>query len=98
MLRHLPIHRFGVRHNLFMGGDRELTMVAGLLAFTLVFAAMNVIAAIFGLLLWSMSLMLFRWMAKADPMMRFVYLRHLRYKKYYPPRSTPFRENVREYK
>jgi type IV secretion system protein VirB3 len=35
-------------------------------------------------------------MAKADPLMRFVYLRHRGYQVYYPARSTPFRSNFRE--
>ena len=33
-------------------------------------------------------------MAKADPKMRHVYMRHRRYKPYYAPRSTPFRDNT----
>ena len=32
-LRTIPIRRAGNRHNLFLGGDRELVMLAGLLAF-----------------------------------------------------------------
>jgi type IV secretion system protein VirB3 len=32
-------------------------------------------------------------MAKADPQLRFVYLRHRRYQRYYPAQSTPFRSN-----
>ena len=31
---------------------------------------------------------------KSDPKMRHVYLRHRRYKGYYPARSTPFRDNT----
>ncbi|WP_279061794.1 hypothetical protein [Bilophila wadsworthia] len=37
-------------------------------------------------------------MAKADPLLRFVYIRHRAYQAYYPPRSTPFRVNTREYR
>jgi type IV secretion system protein VirB3 len=33
-------------------------------------------------------------MAKADPQLRFVYLRHRRYQRYYPANSTPFRINT----
>jgi hypothetical protein len=44
--------------------------------------------------LWFGALFAFRLMAKADPKMRHVYLRHRRYKAYYPARSTPFRENT----
>lgn len=95
-LRTVPIHRVGNRHNLFMGGDRELVMFSGLLAFALIFTAQAWVAIAFGLTLWFASLFLFRLMAKADPQMRSVYLRHRRYNAYYPPRSTPFRTNARE--
>jgi len=93
-LRAIPIRRAGNRTNLFMGGDRELVMFSGLLAFALIFSAQELRATIIGLLLWFVSLYLFRVMAKADPQMRKVYLRHIRYSSYYPARSTPFRENT----
>lgn len=94
-VRTLPIRRAGNRDNLFMGGDRELVMFSGLLAFALIFSAQDLLATVVGLLLWFGSLSIFRIMAKADPKMRFVYLRHRRYKRYYPARSTPFRDNTK---
>ena len=97
-LRTVPIRRSGNRHNLFMGGDREMVMFSGLLAFALIFSAQEVRATVMGLGLWTMALFLLRLMAKADPMMRFVYLRHRRYRDYYPARSTPYRVNLKEYR
>lgn len=94
-LRTVPIRRAGNRHNLFMGGDRELVMFAGLMAFALVFSAQELRATVVGLLLWFAALYLCRLMAKADPKLRHVYLRHRRYRPYYPARSTPFRINTR---
>lgn len=93
-LRKIPIRRAGTRDNLFLGGDRELVMFSGLLAFALVFSAQELRAAVVGTLLWFGSLYLFRLMAKSDPKLRFVYLRHRRYQPYYPARSTPFRINT----
>ena len=49
-LRTIPIRRAGNRHNLFMGGDRELVMFAGLLAFALIFSAQELRATVVGLL------------------------------------------------
>ncbi|WP_295452739.1 conjugal transfer protein TrbD [uncultured Thiodictyon sp.] len=92
-LRAIPIRRAGNRTILFMGGDRKMTMFAGVMAGALIFSAQDLRATIFGVLLWSVSLYLLRLMAKADPQMLQVYLRHRRYKRYYPARSTPFREN-----
>ncbi|MDD4616138.1 MAG: conjugal transfer protein TrbD [Alphaproteobacteria bacterium] len=94
MLRTIPIRRAGNRDNLFMGGDRELVMFSGLMAFALIFSAQELKATITGLLLWFGAIYAFRAMAKADPKMRQVYMRHRRYKSYYPARSTPFRENT----
>lgn len=92
-LRTVPIRRVGNRLNLFMGGDRELVMFAGLLAFALIFSAQDLRATVVGVFLWFGALFACRLMAKADPQMRFVYLRSRKYTNYYAPRSTPFRVN-----
>jgi type IV secretory pathway TrbD component len=92
-LRTLPIRRAGNRHNLFLGGDRELVMLAGLLSFTLIVAAQDAAATLAGVLLWVSSVYACRRMAQRDPKLRSVYLRHRRYCRYYPARSTPFRQN-----
>ncbi len=94
-LRTIPIHRAGNRDNLFLGGDRELVMFTALIAAALIFSAQELKATIFGLVLWFGALYLLRTMAKSDPKMRKVYLRALKFKRYYPARSTPFRENTR---
>lgn len=94
-LRRIPIRRVGNRTNLFMGGDRELVMMSGLFAFAMIFTAQTWISTFYGIALWVFALYVFRLMAKSDPRMRDVYLRHRRYFAYYPPRSTPFRENTR---
>ncbi len=93
-LRTIPLRRTGNRHNLFMGGDRELVMFAGLLAGALIFSAQDLRATVFGVMLWVAALFMLRLMAKADPKLRHVYLRHRRYRGYYPARSTPFRDNT----
>ena len=92
-IRTVPIRRAGNRDNLVLGADREMVMCAGLLAGALIFSAQEIKAGIFGVAMWIVALQVFRIMAKADPKMRFVYLRQRRYRKYYAPRSTPFREN-----
>jgi type IV secretion system protein VirB3 len=92
-IRTVPIRRAGNRENLLLGADREIVMFSGLLAGALVFSAQELKACIFGVLMWIAAIHVFRLMAKADPKMRFVYLRQRRYRKYYAARSTPFREN-----
>lgn len=95
-LRTIPIRQSGNRPNLLLGGDREGVLMFGLLAFTLFFAAItgqNFLAAAFGVVLWFGALYALRIAGKTDPLMRSVYLRSLRYAKFYPARSTPFRVN-----
>lgn len=92
-LRAVPIRRAGNRINLFMGADRELVMFTGLIAAALVFSAQELRASIYGVSLWLGALYLLRLAAKADPQIRFTYWRSLRYKRYYPAQSTPFRDN-----
>ncbi|MDZ5459291.1 conjugal transfer protein TrbD [Azohydromonas lata] len=95
-LRKIPIRRAGNRHNLFMGGDRELVMFAGALAASLIFTAQTWLATGYGLVMWFTALWSLREMAKKDPLMRKVYIRHLRYSQdVYPARSTPFHKNTR---
>ena len=94
-LRTSPIRRAGNRQNLFMGGDRELVMFAGLMAFALIFSAQELRATVVGLVLWFGALFLCRLMAKSDPRLRHVYMRHRRYAPYYVARSTPFRVNTK---
>lgn len=94
-LRSVPIRRAGLRPNLFLGGDREMVMFTGLMATALIFSAQEIRATVFGLVLWFGALYALRIAAKADPKMRYVFLRNLGYQPYYPPRSTPYRTNSR---
>jgi type IV secretion system protein VirB3 len=79
---------------LFLGCDREMVMFAGLIAGTLVFYSWDARAAAAGTVLWFVSVYLLRLMAKHDPKLRGVYMRHRLYKPYYPHLSTPWRDNT----
>ena len=73
-----------------MGGDRELTMLSMLAGFTLM-VTFDPFAISFGIVFSAALVFLLRRMAKHDPDMRPVYLKHRRYQDFYPARSTPFR-------
>jgi type IV secretion system protein TrbD len=92
-LARAKIHRAGIRPHLFLGGDRELVLFTGLIAFSLTVPSFQWASIVTGIVLWLVVLFLLRKMAKADPLMRHVYLRQLRYGRYYPARSRPWREN-----
>lgn len=69
-------------------------MLAALISFTLVFASQNLLSIGLGVVLWFGALHVTRLMAKSDPKLRHVYLRHRMYASYYPARSRPFRRNT----
>lgn len=93
-----PFHQSLIRPNLLLGCDRELFILLTAAASILVVLSQNWTAAVTGILLFIFTLALLQKIAKADPLMRTVYLRHRLYRPYYAPRSTPFRVNTREYR
>lgn len=90
-LRHTPFHRALHRPNLIWGGDRELMLFTLMISGVMVIASMNMVSFIAGLVLGSFCVYVLRRMAKADPLMRQVYLRQAKYNRYYPPFSRPWR-------
>jgi type IV secretion system protein VirB3 len=92
-LRYTPFYRALHRPNLFLGGERELVMSTGVLCSGLVVSSQNWPATIVGISIWCVSVGIFRMMAKIDPYLVRVYLRHLKYQNYYSPRSTPWQED-----
>jgi len=85
------IHRALSRPNLLMGADRELVLITGLAAVILIFVVLTVYSAVFGVAIWIFIVGLLRVMAKSDPLMRRVYIRHISYKPHYKPTSAPWR-------
>ena len=60
--------------------------------------AFDVPLTIFALVMWTLVYQALRIMAKADPIMSVVYLRHIRYLPYYRAHSTPFVMCRKKYK
>ena len=94
-LRHTPIHRALYRPHLFLGGERELVLITGVFSFGLAVTSLTWVAVGIGAFIWVVSVAALRWMAKSDPPMSRVYRRSLSYASYYPPRSRPWRKDVR---
>lgn len=89
--RKTPFHRALHRPQQIMGGERELMLFSMLVAGGLIVSALNLVATVIGLVLWSICVYALRKMAKADPEMSKVYIRQLKYGNYYGPFSRPFR-------
>lgn len=85
--REIVIHQSANRPQLLLGCDRELVLFAALLAAMLVFALVTWWSVVGGIGLWLAAVAILSRMAKADPMMRQVYVRHLRYPSFFPAKS-----------
>jgi type IV secretion system protein VirB3 len=85
--REMPFHQSANRPHLLLGGDRELVLVSGVLAAMLIFAVMTWWSMIAGLVLWLAAVAVLARMGKVDPLLRHVYIRHVRYRSFYPAKS-----------
>ena len=85
------IHRALSRPTLLFGADRELVLFTGLLAVILVFVVLTLVSAVLGAVIWIVVVGVLRMMAKSDPLMRHIYVRHIKYRPHYRPTSTPWR-------
>lgn len=90
-LQHRPFHRVLHRPNLFLGAEREPALLTLLVAGGLAVSGLNWVSFLVGAALWFSAIPVLRWMAKSDPHMTNIYLRHIRYRGYYPARSRPYR-------
>ena len=86
--REVIIHQSANRPHLLLGGDRELVLFAALLSAMLIFALVTWWAVATGIALWFLSVAVLSRMGKADPLLRQVYLRHLRYRPFYPAKAA----------
>ena len=91
-LRRTPFFRVLHRPRLFLGGEREPTLMMAIVAAGLAVSGQNLVTLAVAGVLWFGSIGIFRAIAKADPQMSLVYLRQIKYRGYYPPRSRPYRD------
>ena len=87
-----PVHRALSRPNLLIGADRELVLLTALAAIILIFVVLTWYAALFGMAIWVIAVAALRMMAKVDPLMRRVYVRHISDKAFYRATSSPWRK------
>lgn len=78
------------RPQTLLGGDRELVILGGLLCAVLAVSVLKFWSFIAAGILWLCIAGVLARIGKADPLMRQVYLRHLKYRDWYPARSGRF--------
>lgn len=91
-LNRSPIYSVLTTPQLVMGGERDWVLSTAIICLMLGVVTVTLIGAISGLGIWLIALWALRKMAKADPLMTKVYWRHIKYRPWYPARSTPWRE------
>ena len=82
--REILIHPSVHRPRLILGADRELVIFLGLLAAILVFALVTWWSVVTGVILWLAGVSLLVGMGREDVLLRHVYLRHVKYRAFYP--------------
>jgi type IV secretory pathway TrbD component len=87
-LKPIPIRRSLLRHTFVMGGERDLVMTSALFAMLTGASGMSLLSCVIGGLFWTIALFALRRMAKVDPQMSQVWLRHLTKQNFYAARST----------
>jgi|SRR5271165_2044039 len=73
-----------LRPLLVLGAERDLVMFSGMLAAMLIFSLGSLMFSIVGGAFWFAALMVLQRMAKHDPQLSKVYVRHVNKKIYYP--------------
>jgi type IV secretion system protein VirB3 len=84
----LLIHQSLNRPNLVLGGDRELVLVTIMVSFSLAFSLASWWGIGLSVLFWIAAMSVLQRMGKADPLLRHIYLRHIRYRGFYPAKSA----------
>jgi type IV secretory pathway TrbD component len=85
--REVVIHQSANRPNLLLGGDRELVLVMVMVAVALAFGLASWWGVLLSAAFWIASVAVLQRMGKADPLLRQVYFRHIRYRAFYPAKS-----------
>lgn len=92
-LRRIPIHSSLHRANLVMGAERELALGSALAALLAGIGGMSLVSAGTAIIFWLCAIWVLRRMARADPMMSKVWLRHIRQQTFYSARSGQGRKS-----
>lgn len=85
--REVVIHQSANRPNLLLGGDRELVLIAMMIAAGLAFSLATLWGIALAVAFWIAAVAVLQRMGKADPLLRQIYLRHIPYLPFYPAKS-----------
>jgi type IV secretory pathway TrbD component len=85
--REITIHQSTNRPNTLLGADREMVLLSTMIAFGLGLSLATWWGVFVAALFWFGAVAVLQRMGKADPLLRQVYMRHIRYESWYPAKS-----------
>jgi type IV secretion system protein VirB3 len=86
--REILIHASVHRPRTILGGDRELVILVGLIAAIFIFAMLTWWSITLGAVLWPAGVFILARLGREDILMRQVYLRHVKYRAFYPAKAA----------
>lgn len=86
-VRRALIHQSLHRHNLVLGAERELTMGSALIALLVGIGGMTLLSGMAALTFWIAAIFVLRRMARADPLMSKVWMRHVKQQDFYSAKA-----------
>lgn len=89
--RRTPVHQALHRPNLVLGAERELAMSSALIALLVGVGGMTVISGITAFVFWLVAIFVLRRMARADPLMSKVWMRHVKEQVFYSAKASRWR-------
>lgn len=90
-VRIITIHQSLHRHMHVLGAERELVMTSALIALLVAIGGLTIISGVTAFIFWVVSIFGLRHMAKADPIMSKVWLRHIKQRTFYNAKSSTWR-------
>lgn len=86
--RKIDVHLSLTRPLLMMGCEREPLLISATIAVTLVFMLGNLVLAVAGVAFWVIAVAIMQRMTKSDSQMSKIYLRHVKYRSFYPAQPS----------
>lgn len=90
-VRRALIHQSLHRQNLVLGAERELAMSSALIALLVGIGGVTVISGIAAFVFWIAAIFVLRRMARADPLMSKVWMRHVKQQDLYSAKASRWR-------
>jgi type IV secretion system protein VirB3 len=87
-------HASVIRPHVANGADRQLAIAVSVAWIMVAYSLFSIVGAVVCFVAWKISILGLQRMAKADPLMRQVYLRSLKYRGYYPAKSGMYAKRL----